>query len=75
MSNFDQIVTGDVGRLQLGSFGHAEQHGSRCVRSHHLAARFQRIWPQTILILLVIVTAAWIVLLGYGLVGLVEMVP
>ena len=35
--------------------------------------RFQRVWPPAILILLLTVTAAWIVLLGYGLVELVEM--
>jgi hypothetical protein len=39
-----------------------------------LAARFQRVWPQGILILLLTVTAAWMALLGYGLVELVEMV-
>jgi hypothetical protein len=37
------------------------------------SSRFQRVWPPAILILLVTVTAAWIVLLGYGLVELVEM--
>jgi hypothetical protein len=35
-----------------------------------LAARFQRVWRQGILIVALMVTAAWMVLLGYGLVEL-----
>jgi hypothetical protein len=42
-------------------------------RTPQLAARFQRVWPQAILILSLTVTASWMVLLGYGLVELVEM--
>jgi hypothetical protein len=38
------------------------------------SSRFQRVWPRAILILSLTVTAAWMVLLGYGLVELVEMV-
>ena len=38
------------------------------------SSRFQRVWPQAILIMLLMVTVAWMVLLGYGLVELVEMV-
>jgi hypothetical protein len=42
--------------------------------SPQLAVRFQRVWSPAILILLLMVTTAWVVLLGYGLVELVEMV-
>jgi hypothetical protein len=41
--------------------------------SPRLAVRFQRVWSPTILVLLLLVTAAWMALLGYGLVELVEM--
>jgi hypothetical protein len=34
--------------------------------------RFQRVWPPAILIMLLMITAAWMVLLGYGLVELIE---
>jgi hypothetical protein len=37
------------------------------------SSRFQRVWPPAILILGLMAIAAWMVLLGYGLVGLVEM--
>jgi hypothetical protein len=38
------------------------------------SSRFWRVWPQAILILGLMATAAWTVLLGYGLVELIEVV-
>ena len=38
-----------------------------------LPSRFERIWPTTFLILALMVTMAWTVFLGYGLVELIEM--
>ena len=44
------------------------------MRPPQLLTRLQRVWSQAILTLLLMITAAWMVFLGYGVVELVETV-